>query len=71
MSPNPCITCQINGELNESELIITDILGRIVSVEFIKSETGFFLKMPFEKASGLYFVRNIKTGQVTKFEKVQ
>ena len=71
MSPNPCNTCQINGELNEHELIVTDILGRIVSVEFIKSETGFYLKMPFEKASGFYFVRNIKAGQVTKFEKVQ
>ena len=71
VSPNPCNTCFINGANNESELFVTDILGRKITVQYSQSGGGLYLNMPFEAAAGLYFIRNIKTGQVAKFEKYQ
>ena len=69
VSPNPCSNCFVNGATDENELIITDILGRKISVQFSQSGNGLYINMPFESAAGLYIIRNIKTGQIAKFEK--
>ena len=68
VSPNPCSTCFVSGAENESDLIVTDIVGRIVSVEYTKSENGFYINMP-DASNGLYLIRNNRTGEVVKFVK--
>ena len=68
VSPNPCSTCFVSGAENESDLIVTDIVGRIVSVEYTKSENGFYINMP-DASIGFYLIRNNRTGEVVKFVK--
>ncbi len=69
VSPNPCNTCFVNGTLNEQELVVTDIIGRKINVDFSESRGGFYFTLSDEYAAGLYLIRNIRTGQVVKFEK--
>lgn len=66
--PNPCSRCFVSGAENESDLIVTDIVGRIVSVEYTKSENGFYINMP-DASIGFYLIRNNRTGEVVKFVK--
>ena len=66
--PNPCTNCFIEGIKNEEEITITDILGRIVNIQVVKCSKGIYLNLP-ESNSGIYFLRNNKTGEVAKFVK--
>ena len=66
VSPNPCSTCFVNGTMDEQDLIVSDIVGRKVNVQFTKSEYGFYINMP-DARKGLYLIRNNKTGEVVKF----
>ena len=68
VSPNPCSSCFVNGTMDEQDLIVTDIVGRKVNVQFTKSENGFYINMP-DASNGLYLIRNIRTGDVVKFVK--
>ncbi|GDX53417.1 hypothetical protein LBMAG27_24640 [Bacteroidota bacterium] len=68
VTPNPFTTCQITGVENSKDLIITDVLGRKLNSTFNKSENGYYLTFP-ETSSGIFIIRNIKTGQVVKFVK--
>jgi hypothetical protein len=68
VSPNPCSTCFVNGTMNEQDLIVTDIVGRKVSVQYTKSENGFFVNL-LDDSKGVYLTRNNRTGEVVKFVK--
>ena len=68
VSPNPCSTCFVNGTMDEQDLIVTDIVGRKINVQFTKSGSGFYINM-LEANPGFYFIRNMKTGEVVKFVK--
>lgn len=68
ISPNPCSDCFINGSFNISDLRIIDMLGKNINVDFIKRENAVSFNVTnFD--SGIYFVRNIKTGEAIKFIK--
>ena len=66
VSPNPCSTCFVNGPMDEQDLIVTDIVGRKINVQFTKSENGFYINLS-ENSKGIFLIRNIKTGEVVKF----
>ena len=66
VSPNPCSTCFVNGTMDEQDLIVTDIVGRKINVQFTKSENGFYINLS-ENSKGIFLIRNIKTGEVVKF----
>jgi len=66
ITPNPCNTCEITGTENATDLIVTDILGRNQNATFSKSANGYYINLP-ESASGIFLIRNIKTGEVVKF----
>ena len=68
--PNPCVTCEliVNTTVSADELQITDLLGKKVEAIFIQSAKGYLIDM-LQNAGGIYFIRNIKTGKVTKFVK--
>lgn len=68
VSPNPCSTCFVNGTMNEQDLMVTDIVGRKINVQFTKSENGFYINLP-EHGNGIFLIRNSKTGEVVKFVK--
>lgn len=68
VSPNPCSTCFVNGIMDEQDLIVTDILGRKINVQFTKSENGFYINLA-ENSKGIFIIRNKKTGEVVKFVK--
>ncbi|MEI7803522.1 MAG: PKD domain-containing protein, partial [Bacteroidota bacterium] len=64
--PNPCNTCEITGAVDATDLTVTDILGRKINASFSKSANGFYINLP-EESNGIFFIRNIKTGEVVKF----
>lgn len=66
ISPNPCNTCEIIGTTNATDLTVTDIVGRKINASFSKSVNGFYINFP-ENTNGIFFIRNIKTGEVVKF----
>ncbi len=68
VSPNPCSTCFVNGDMNEQDLIVTDIVGRKINVQFTKAENGFYINLS-ENDKGIFLIRNIKTSEVVKFVK--
>ena len=66
VTPNPCTTCEITGAANATDLTVTDILGRKQNASFIKSANGYNIHLP-ETSTGIFIIRNIKTGEVVKF----
>jgi hypothetical protein len=44
------------------------LVGKSIAAQFEKTAKGYLIQMPNQSA-GIYFVRNIKTGQVVKFVK--
>ncbi|HYV91524.1 MAG TPA: fibronectin type III domain-containing protein [Chitinophagales bacterium] len=68
VAPNPCSTCFVGGVNNEMDLVVTDLAGRTVIVQFTKSTNGIYINMP-ETSAGLYIIRNLKTGEIIKFVK--
>ncbi len=68
VSPNPCSNCFVSGTENENDLIISDIVGRIINASFTKTENGFYITLP-DGSSGIFLIRNLRTGEVEKFLK--
>ncbi len=66
VSPNPCTTCEITGAVTATDLMVTDILGRNQHATFSKSANGYYIILP-EASTGVFLIRNIKTGEVVKF----
>ena len=66
--PNPCSACELVGDAEPGEIIITDITGRIIPVSFTKSSDGFFIHFPNE-VHGIFFIRNNRTAEAVKFIK--
>ncbi len=64
--PNPCSTCEITGVENPNDLTVTDIIGRKLTATFTKSANGYNINLP-ETTTGLFIIRNTKTGEVVKF----
>ncbi|MFM2225264.1 MAG: hypothetical protein RJA07_1466 [Bacteroidota bacterium] len=67
--PNPCTACEIVMETdNYPSLQITDLLGKNVKAHFEKTAKGYSINM-INQSAGIYFIRNLQTGQVLKFVK--
>ncbi len=66
VTPNPCTTCEITGVENANDLTVTDIVGRKITTSFSKSANGYNINLP-ETTTGLFIIRNSKTGEVVKF----
>ena len=66
--PNPCTTCEIRGVTDATDIIVTDLLSKTLNTSFTKTSQGFSMQLPNAPA-GIYFVKNIKTGEAGKFVK--
>ncbi len=66
--PNPCSTCEITGVENPNDLTVTDIIGRKLTASFSKSANGYNILLA-ETATGIFIIRNMRTGEVVKFVK--
>jgi len=62
--PNPCKTCYINGIENPNDIMVFDILGKQINTSIDIKESTFTIQ---NLSSGIYFVRNLKSGEIIKF----
>ena len=52
--PNPCNSCVVTGVFNEADLSVTDVVGRMVPVKFIRLSNGYSFSLPEEYEVGVY-----------------
>ena len=57
-----------NRAENVTDLTVTDIIGRKINASFSKSANGYNILLA-ETATGIFIIRNKKTGAVVKFVK--
>ncbi len=68
VTPNPCTICEIHCSVETTELIVSDIMGRIYQPHYTKTTTGYLMQLPGSSA-GVYFIQDLKTREVVKFIK--
>ncbi|TSA50096.1 MAG: hypothetical protein D4R43_02885 [Sphingobacteriales bacterium] len=63
---NPCTSCEIIGNENPADLVVSDLTGRIIVVGFTKLNNGYAINFLIN-TKGFFFIRSKNTGQVLKF----
>ncbi len=66
MNSNPCTKCEILGNAISSDLVVSDLVGRIIVVDLSKIYNGYAINF-LNDTKGFFFIMNKKTAKVLKF----
>jgi len=69
ISPNPCSTCYISGIENPNDILVFDILGQSPTQPPLRGGVAGLVIDMENYSAGIYFVRNLKSGEIIKFVK--
>jgi hypothetical protein len=64
--PNPCQMCFISGNFSVDDIRLFDSSGSLIPCKIIMQDQHVVLEMKKEKM-GVFYIRNVKTGEVRRF----